>query len=443
MTEFIALSRKLDVAYTCDVAVIGGGPAGVAAATAAARAGAHVVLVEAAGCFGGMGTAGLVPCFCPYTDREKPVVRGIGEEVLKEMAERMGFPLEYDWMPIHAETLKTVYDDLLEASGAVCRLHTRAVDVIGGERIEAVVVATKKGPKAVKAKVFIDATGDGDVAAWAGVPFEIGDEEGRTMAPSLCPTYAGIDWETVEAHRLPSGERIDRATWTGQAERGETPYKEHHLPAGVLKVGEVLGTGNLVHVYGTDPLSEESLTRGMVEGRRMAWGMLAWYRANVPGYAKAEMAATAALLSVRESRRIAGEYTLTAEDYARRASFDDEIGRHAYEIDIHSSTTDTEEQAAVLERFLGSRYKPGESYGVPYRCLIARGKANLLVAGRAISTDRSMHGSMRVMPGCFVTGQGAGVAAAQAAAEAGGEVRKVNVSRLQTTLRAQGAYIPE
>ena len=220
-----------------------------------------------------MGTAGLVPCFCPFTDGEKPVVRGIGEEVLKEMARRMGFALEYDWMPIQAEVLKVVYDDVVAASGTVMRLHTKVVDVVGGERVEAVVISTKDGLRAVTAKVFVDATGDGDVAVWAGVPFEVGDRNGKTMAPSLCPTFAGIDWTAFDAARKP-GPRPDQVLWMEQAKSGRTPYRELHLPAGLLKVGKTLGQGNLGHLYGEDALSEESLTRGMVEGRKMAWGFL-------------------------------------------------------------------------------------------------------------------------------------------------------------------------
>jgi hypothetical protein len=433
--------KKLDVVLSADVAVCGGGPAGVAAAVAAARAGASVALLEQIGCLGGMGTAGLVPCFCPFTDGEKAVVRGIGEEVLKEMARRMGFKLEYDWMRINAEVLKTVYDDIVGASGAVLRLHTKVVDVIGGERVEAVVISTKSGLKAVAAKVFIDATGDGDVSAWAGVPFEVGDKHGKTMAPSLCPAFSGVDWAAFEAETKP-GYRPDQLLWREAAERGTAPFAEMHLPVGLVKVGRTMGQGNLGHVYGEKALDEESLTRGMVEGRKMAWGFLEWYRANVPGFAGAEMAATAALFSVRETRRIMGDYVLSFDDYMKRASFDDEVGRLSYPIDIHSSSTDPDEQEKVQERYYGTALAAGESFGIPYRSLIARGKENLLVAGRCASTDREVQSSLRVMPGCFVTGQGAGAAAAIAAKSHEGRLREVEGGRLREMLKKQGAYIP-
>jgi hypothetical protein len=434
--------RKLEVILSTDVAVCGGGPAGVAAAVAAARAGARVALLEQGGCLGGLGTAGIVPCFCPFTDGEKPVVRGIGEEVLVEMARRMKMPLEYDWMPIQAEVLKAVYDDIVDGTGAILRLHTKVVAVIGRGRLAAVVISTKDGLKAVSAKVFVDATGDGDVSAWAGAPFKVGDEKGRTMGPSLCPTFAGIDWRAFDAKRKGSGSRPDQLIWMKQAAKGKTPFKEERLAAGLIKTGRSIGSGNIGHVYGVDSLDEAGLTRGMVEGRRMAWGFLAWYRANVPGFANAEMAATPALLGVRETRRIVGDYVLSYRDYTARATFPDEIGRLSYPVDIHSSTTGKADQKRVYTQYYSTQLGSGESYGIPYRSLVARRLENLLVAGRCVSTDRMVQSSLRVMPGCLVTGQAAGAAAALAARKHKGRVREVDTDRLRSVLRRQGAYIP-
>jgi len=184
------------------------------------------------------------------------------------------------------------------------------------------------------------------------------------------------------------------------------------------------------------------LTRAIIEGRRQAWVFLEWYRENVPGFENAELAATGAVLGVRETRRIMGEYVLSLEDYLARRSFDDEIGRYAYPVDIHSATAREREQAATTRRMMETRLAPGESYGIPYRCLVPKELENVLVAGRCISTDRSVQGSLRVMPGCFITGQAAGAAAALAAKNAGGAVRGVDVARLRETLEAQGAYIP-
>lgn len=434
-------SKRLPVILSGDVVVCGGGPAGAAAAIAAARSGAKVILLEQLGCLGGLGTAGIVPCFCPFSDGEKPVVRGIGEEVLIEMARRMKRPVNYDWMPIQPEILKAVYDDMVETAGPVLRLHTKVVDVVGKGRLNAVVISTKGGLKAVAGKVFVDATGDGDVSTWAGADFEVGGARGETMGPSLCPTFAGIDWNAFDANRRP-GPRPDQVIWMRHLKQGRAPIAEWHLAAGVLKVGRSIGSGNIGHVYGVSGLDEAGLTRGMVDGRRMLWKFLDWYRRNVPGFRNAEMAATASILGVRETRRIVGDYVLNFDDYRARASFPDEIGRLSYPVDIHSSTTRPKEQRAVEKRLRATSLAKGESYGIPYRALVVRGLENLLVAGRCVSTDRAVQSSLRVMPGCFVTGQAAGVAAALAAKRHKGNVRSVDVSQLRSTLRSQNAYVP-
>jgi len=443
MAQSFKAGREIGLAAQADVIVCGGGTAGFAAAVAAARAGADTMVVEQLGCLGGLGTSGLVPCLCPYTDGENVVARGIAEEVLVELARRMGVEVEYDWFNIHAEALKRLFDDMLADSGAKIRFFTKIVDVVAAKgRIESVVISTHAGLRALKARVFIDASGDGDVAAWAGAPFEAGDEEGRLQAPTLCNLFANIDWEKFRDHAEPGGDRPDRIIWRRQAAEGRAPLEEYHLAAGVLPCGETIGASNAGHVYEVDCLDETALTRAIIEGRRQAWVFLEWYRENVPGFENAELAATGAVLGVRETRRIMGEYVLSLEDYLARRSFDDEIGRYAYPVDIHSATAREREQAATTRRMMETRLAPGESYGIPYRCLVPKELENVLVAGRCISTDRSVQGSLRVMPGCFITGQAAGAAAALAAKNAGGAVRGVDVARLRETLEAQGAHIP-
>jgi hypothetical protein len=144
---------------------------------------------------------------------------------------------------------------------------------------------------------------------------------------------------------------------------------------------------------------------------------------------------------VRESRRIAGEYVLNFDDYIARRTFDDEVGRLSYPVDIHSSTTDAKEQMEVVTRQYETKMGPGESYGIPYRALVVKGLDNSLVAGRCVSTDRAVQSSLRVMPGCFVTGHAAGAGAALAA-KGKGNVRGVDTDELRDLLRKQGAYVP-
>ncbi len=443
MAKKVAFGRRsLDVVLDADVVVCGGGSAGLAAAVAAARAGASVVVIEQTGCLGGLGTAGFVPCFCPYTDGEKPVVRGIGEEVLKRLAKAMGVPLDYDWFNIHAESLKTVMDEMLAESGAALRYFTRIVDVVGDGRIEAVVISTHAGLKAVTGKVFIEATGDGDVAAWGGADFEVGDADGRTQAPSLCNLFANVDWEEFWRHKEAGAPRPDQVIWKKHVDEGRAPVDEFHLAAGVLQTGATLGETNMGHIYEVDCLDEAALTQAIIDGRKQAWTFLRWYRENVPGFAGAELAATGAIMGVRETRRILGEYVLGIEDYRVRRSFPDEIGRLAYPVDVHSSTAEGRSQMETHRLIEETRLAKGESYGIPYRCLIPKKIENMLVTGRCVSTDRMVQGSLRVMPGCFVTGQAAGAAAAMAARKKGGAVRDVDTGRLRETLAAQGAYLP-
>jgi hypothetical protein len=168
---------------------------------------------------------------------------------------------------------------------------------------------------------------------------------------------------------------------------------------------------------------------------------LEFFREHVPGFEDAELSATAELLGVRETRRIMGDYVLSFEDYKARASFPDEIGRFAYPVDIHSATTDPDAQKRVEEELRETRLGKGQSYGIPYRSLIVQRLSNLLVAGRCMSADREVQSSIRVMPGCFVTGQAAGVATALAV-EGKTTIRDIDTKNLREVLRSQDAYLP-
>ncbi len=437
LPAIIIPERELPVLADADVVVCGGGPAGIAAALAASRAGKRVTLLEQTGMLGGMGTAGLVPAIIVMDDGERVLAGGICREVVDELARRMGETPNYHWQNIQPEILKSLYDELVTAANIQLYLGLPVVDaLVENGRISAVVVGTRNGLKAVRGKVFIDTTGDGNLSAWAGAACEVGDDQGRTMSPSLCMQYAGVDWETYKAQAAnPGGSAAAR--WHQLMDAGKAPVEERHF-VGFFPNGHAIGTGNLGHIYGINALDERDITKGYVEGRRIARLIHQFYREQVPGFADSELVNTAPLLSVRETRRVLGDYKLCYADYLRRAIFADEIGRFAYPIDIHSSSTNVAEQEAVERRLESTRLKKGESYGIPYRALIPQGLVNLLVAGRCISCDREVQSSLRVMPGCFITGQAAGVAAALAVA-GHGEVRRVKIEQLQNLLRRQGA----
>ena len=206
----------------------------------------------------------------------------------------------------------------------------------------------------------------------------------------------------------------------------------------VLRDGGI-GGGNIGHIFDNDPLDEASLTRAMMWGRQSMLEYIRFYNEYVHGCENARLLATGSLLGIRESRRTVCDYMLSVSDFLTRADFADEIGRYCYPVDIHIMNTDGDEYKRFQDEYKNMRYKKGESYGIPYRSLVASSFDNVLTAGRCMGTDRQMEASIRVMPGCFITGQAAGTAAALAAES--GEVRSVKAVELQQALLANGAYL--
>jgi hypothetical protein len=284
--------------------------------------------------------------------------------------------------------------------------------------------------------MFIDATGDGDLAAWAGAPFEKGDADGKLMAGTLCSLWADIDWE--EAHR--GGRPSDESRLEDAFRDNVFTIQDRHLP-GMFRVGRRVGGGNIGHTFGLDSTDERSLTEALLWARRSLPEYERYYKQYLRGFAQMELVATASQLGCRESRRIVGDYVLNLEDFQRRAVFPDEIGRYCYAVDIHAAKSDKASYDEYARDFKNLRYAKGESYGVPYRVLLPKGLANVLVAGRCVSSDRYIQSSIRVMPGCFITGQAAGVAAALAV-EKRTDTRGFPVSELQQRLKSLGVFLP-
>ncbi|MHB9031517.1 MAG: FAD-dependent oxidoreductase [Anaerolineae bacterium] len=438
----IRFEREIPIRRQVDVLVAGGGPAGVAAAVAAARTGARVYLVEGASCLGGMGTLGLVPCFMQFGDGINFLAAGIGREVHDRLWQAGGVGPDdriderYGHLGIQSEVLKTLYDDMLSEAGVQFSLHTQliAVEQASGQ-VNLVICAAKSGIYAIEAQVFIDCTGDGDLCAWAGAPCEKGDAQGHMMPGTLCSLWTDIDWDMVRAAGQSAEAELPKAFAAGIF-----TTNDRHLP-GMWRIGQHMGGGNIGHAFGVDATDEDSLTQALVRGRKTVREYEQYYKRYLQGFEQMELAATGALLGIRESRRVMGDYVLSLEDFKRRAVFEDEIGRYCYPVDIHASTPSDEAFEQFRQEITTLHYGPGESYGIPYRCLLPRGLKNVLVAGRCISSDRYIQGSVRVMPGCYITGQAAGVAAALALNTAG-DTRQVNAAELQTRLSAMGAYLP-
>ncbi len=432
----ITIQRKIPIRHEVDVFVAGGGPAGVAASVAAARQGCSVFLAERQNCFGGMGTAALVPVFQNFGDGVNLLVGGVGYDVLTKLREAGGTGPTSS-MTIKPEVLKRVYDEIVREAGVQFTFETRLVDIeTDSNQVTLAILAAKSGLFGVKAKYYIDCTGDGDLCAWAGAPFEQGDEDGNVMAGTLCSIWADIDWQAARKFGMGKQEQLLPEAFKG----GVFTKEDRHLP-GMYRIGEELGGGNIGHTFGVDGTDERSVTEALVWGRKLLLEYEKYYKEYLKGYEDMELVITGSALGIRESRRIMADYVLNLEDFKKRAVFEDEIGRYKYPVDIHASTSGDEAYQEYKVDFDTLRYGKGESYGVPYRVLTPKKLTNVWVAGRCVSTDRYMQSSIRVMPGCYLTGQAAGTAAAMATKK-DTDTRGVSVTELQQILKKAGMYLP-
>lgn len=438
--EQLTIHRNIPVKYTADLCIAGAGPAGIAAAVTAARRGVRVLLIDHLAMPGGMSTAALVPVFMPCSDGVNFLAAGFGSEVidrLRQLSARRNFD---SGLAINAEHLKRVYDDLLAESGVKPLYYTRLIDaVVESGRIEALLCNGPSGNFAIKAPIFIDATGDGTLSVIAGAPFEFGGENGEVMPSTLCSLWAGIDFAAYRAGGAFSHNDDKMLAKLEEAfQRGELSVPDFHH-TGVFRVSNVAAVGNITHVFDVDATDERSLTRGVIENRRLLAEYEEFYRRQVAGFAEAEIVGSGSVLGIRESRRILGDYVLNRDDYEARRDFPDEIGRYNFPADIHPPRPGKEEVIAHKKLFRSFCCGKGESYGIPYRILLPRGVENLLTCGRCVSCDRHVMASLRVIPGCYITGQGAGMAAALAAA-AGTVPRKIDTAALRKELRGIGAF---
>ena len=429
-----------------DVLVAGGGPAGCAAATAAARAGARTLLLESTSTLGGMGTSGLVTTWAPFTDQRGTVLYGgLAERLLRATKAAMPHvPADrLDWVTFQPEQLKRLYDEMVIAAGAQVRFNVTAFrTVTTAGHVRGVLTASKGGVQAFGATVVVDCTGDGDLAAWSGATCQKGDPRTGALQPaSLCFLLANVNTEAYR--RLDLHPNNPASPVYAIVQCGRYPaIKDPHCCNALLWPGVV--TFNAGHVWEVDGTDPASVSRGVMRGRELAEQFRAALAEFCPeAFGQATLVATAPSLGIRETRRIEGDYTLTLADYLARRKFPDDIARNNYWIDIHTAANELGEalkgHGHVTGRF--EHYQPGESHGIPYRCLTPRGLRNLLVAGRCLSCDRPVQGSIRVMPACLATGEAAGLAAALAACR-GGDVRAVDVAELRARLIAHGAYLP-
>ncbi len=434
-------ARKVPVLAEADVVVCGGGTAGIAAACCAARHGCRVVLLERWPSVGGMATNALVNIW-HTSDRTKQVIFGF----VQEAVERAGtFITRYDDFPRRPEThyfdpegMRVVLQGMLDEFGVRTLCNLAAVEsIVEGDRIRGVLVDTKTGRKAVLGKVVIDATGDGDVAANAGLPFDFGREsDGRVQGMTMMFCLLGVDPAVVRAAPPEEARRVLNLM-RSLRDRGDFPaFNEAHAYH-YLRGGGNHDPFNMCPAAG-NPLDEEELTRLSAESRRHVFQYLDLWRREMPGYSGAQVEQMGFALGVRESRRIAGLKTLDGRMVVEAAKQPDAVGHGFWMIDIHDPkgtgyTTHSDQKAETMPPV-------GESYHIPLGMSLNRRIPNLAVVGRCASSTHEAHASVRLQSHCMVMGQGVGTAAALAL-DAGVDLPDVDIRALQALLRRDGAYL--
>lgn len=444
-----------------DVLIVGGGPAGVCAAIAAARNGAKVLVVEQSGMLGGMATQGLVGPFMTCYDKagEKMIIRGLFEEIVERLVARGGalhpkgvfgngpysawIPKGHDHVtPFDPEELKVLLDEMCAEAGVKVLLHTMFVEPIvrDGKACGARLFG-KGGYRTVSAKIVVDATGDGDYAFRAGVPCVLGDGKGRLMPATMFFRVCNVDSKKliadVEANKH-TFHKKDGVSYRGfhwyvtkaiEAGEWDLPRRCLNMYRGV---GEDVWLVNNGRIPGIDSTDSESLTKAEIEGRRQTKVMMNFLRKYVPGCEKAILMCTGSTVGIRESRHVAGETMLRVDDVMNGAVPADSVFLAANSVDVHGGKDNP----------MVSSYKTINAnwYGVSYRCLVAKCIENLLLAGRCLSGEPAAAGAVRVMPPCMAMGQAAGTAAALSL-ESGSTPRSLDSAKLVATLKAQRAFL--
>ena len=408
-----------------EVVVVGGGPGGFSASVSAARNGASTLLLERYGFLGGMATAGLVNPFMNFHVEGREIIGGILREVVERLTEMDGYnPKNRSFDP---EIMKYILDGMAVEAGVELLYHTVFVDCVTSEdgHIKGILIHNKSGLRFVTGKIFVDGTGDGDLAVSAGTPFE----KGRASDGLTQPMTLNFDLAAVDLERLPSMKELNEAYREAKM-RGEIrcPREDllwFHTPR------EGLIHFNTTRILKADGTDAKDLTKAEIEGRRQTFEIVNWLKKTFPAFREAYVIRSGPQVGVRETRRIMGEYVLNAEDILEARKFPDAICRGSYPIDIHSPTG----EGTVIKR-----PPPGEYYEIPYRCLIPRGVENLLIASRCISATHKAHSAVRVMPIVMGIGQAAGTAAALCVKK---EVtpRRLDFQDLRKALREGGAIV--
>lgn len=414
----------IPILHDVDVLVVGAGPGGLGAAVAAARLGARTLLCEQYGFPGGMATAGLVNPFMPNHLDGRSLDTGVFQDWC-ELMDQMGGMLE-DGRTFCPETAKLAFERLCLDAGVELLYHVQLDrPLMAGSDIDCVLMLGKSGLTAHRARIYVDATGDADLAARAGCEFEYGrPEDGHAQPMTTNFDVAGVDIE-----RMPDRGTINELYDRARAEGRLRCPRENVLWFRSVEPDRIhFNTTRIVQRRATDTVD---LSEAEIEGRRQIVDYLRFLREDVPGFETARLHAIADTVGVRESRRVRGHAYLRRDDFRNAAKFPDGIARVRYPIDIHSPTGEGTEHDSLPE---------GEWYEIPYGCLVPADCDNLLVGGRPISVDHAVHSSMRVMPPACTVGQACGTAAAMAV-ERGLGPAELDGTAVRQSMTEQGVWL--
>ena len=445
-------ARDLPVIHEADVCVLGGSCTGLFAAIRAARLGARVVIVEKDNCFGGVATTAMVNVWHSLHDTEgkKQIIAGLTEETMDRLVRRGAvhrheFTNPSRGFTFNSEELKIELDELAREAGIKIYLHTQFASPAplrdSGGRLEAVFVENKSGRGAIRARMFIDATGDADLAARLGGETYFAN---HLQPATACVRFSG--WDSLG----------DTARRVGELIRTHGPA--HNLPPTFSWGGKVPGSDTYMlaatRIHGINPANADDLTHGEIEGRRQVRAIADILRTDAPG-SRLCLEALPSRLGLRESRHIRSPYQLSGDDVLSGRAFDDTIAQGSYRVDIHH-----QDKPGITLRYLDGReeyHRPGfphersrwrpetatnpTYYQIPYRTLLPlSGPDNVIVAGRMLDVDPIAHAAVRVMVNMNQTGEAAGVAAVLAL-DSNQPLRALNVTTLRAKLTAGGSAL--
>ena len=446
------MERKFNIEkeISCDVLVVGGGCAGLAAGICAARHGADIIIAEQNGYLGGTATAGMVGPFMTSYDvkGETQLIRGFFDEFVRRMEKTGGAihpsKAEYDsayaayraaghrnLATFDGEAYKRIAEDMCAESGVRLMYHLFLMEADSENgKVTSAYFATKSGIYKINAKVFIDCSGDADLAYYSGAQTVYGNCDGEVQAASMFFSVIGVDKEKMDKHMKNASsieERFYMKEILKEREKGRFP-----LYRAKIALYEGLGDEWLVNMSQLDDVNAvipEEVTAAEIEGRRQIEYIISFLRKYAAGCENIRLVRSAASLGVRESRRIKGEYTVTKEDVIESVKFRDSVFCCSNSMDIHKK--------GYVEYIVRKSDAP---YYIPYRALVAKNFDNLLAAGRCISAEREVMGAIRVMPPCFAMGQAAGTAAALCAVQ-DISVQELNAEELAEALKTDGVYL--